>query len=258
MKSKYYWLEEYIYMLKRGASDEELLATFFQREMESLTRPYYDVKTDESFTSATLKSVLMSHKVPEKDLKLKANYLYVKLSNITIRLETRKNWKTTSIWFTAPFLSKNNMSVMCEPENVYRFLTKANDAVPQIQAEFADLKRELEKKLKKSISEYRFELDKKAKARAVSVASVEAMAKQKFEFLGAGCVWYDHKVNMSHVFVQFMGGKQQMDIPVKYNKLKSAVEVMDKAAQLIRQIEDAGIVVRGVTKMRKVYGTLWV
>ena len=245
-------------MLKRGASDEELLSTFFQREMESLTRPYYDVKTDESFTSATLKSVLVSHKVPEKDLKLKANYLYVKMSNISLRLETRKNWKTTSMWFTAPFLSKNNMSVMCEPENVYRFLVKANDAVPQIQAEFADLKRELEKKLKKSITEYRLELDKKAKARAVSVASVEAMAKQKFGFLDAGCVWFDHKVNMSHVFVQFMGGKQQMDIPVKYNKLKSAVEVMDKAVQIIRQIEDAEIVVRGVTRMRKVYGTLWV
>ena len=162
------------------------------------------------------------------------------------------------MWFTAPFLSKNNMSVMCEPENVYRFLVKANDAVPQIQAEFADLKRELEKKLKKSITEYRLELDKKAKARAVSVASVEAMAKQKFGFLDAGCVWFDHKVNMSHVFVQFMGGKQQMDIPVKYNKLKSAVEVMDKAVQIIRQIEDAEIVVRGVTRMRKVYGTLWV
>ena len=205
-----------------------------------------------------MKSVLISHKVPEKDLKLKANYLYVKMSNISLRLETRKNWKTTSMWFTAPFLSKNNMSVMCEPENVYRFLMKANDAVPGRQAEFADLKRELEKKLKKSISEYRLELDKKAKTRAVSVASVEAMAKQKFGFLDAGCVWYDHKVNMSHVFVQFMGGKQQMDIPVKYNKLKSAVEVMDKAAQLIRQIEDAGVVVRGVTRMRKVYGTLWV
>ena len=240
-------------MLKRGASDDELLAAFFQREMDSLTRPYYDVKNDESFTCATLKSVLISHKVPEKDLKLKANYLYVKMSNISLRLETRKNWKTTSMWFTAPFLSKNNMSVMCEPENVYRFLMKANDAVPGIQAEFADLKRELEKKLKKSISEYRLELDKKAKT-----PSVEAMAKQKFGFLDAGCVWYDHKVNMSHVFVQFMGGKQQMDIPVKYNKLKSAVEVMDKAAQLIRQIEDAGVVVRGVTRMRKVYGTLWV
>lgn len=253
-----YYIMDFISRLKNGASDDELLAIFFQREMESLTRPYYDVNTDESFTCATLKSVLMSHKVPEKDLKLKANYLYVKLSNITIRLETRKNWKTTSIWFTAPFLSKNNMSVMCEPENVYKFLMKANDAVPGIYAEFETLKQKVEKELKKPISEYRLELEKKAKSRAVSVASVEAMAKQKFGFLDAGCVWFDHKVNMSHVFVQFMGGKQQLDIPVKYNKLKSAVEVMDKAAKIIRQIEEAGIVVRGITRMRRIYGTLWV
>ncbi|MBQ1654310.1 MAG: hypothetical protein II060_11025, partial [Bacteroidales bacterium] len=70
--------------------------------------------------------------------------------------------------------------------------------------------------------------------------------------------WFDHKVNLSHVFVQFMGGKQQLDITVKYKNLKSAVEVMDKAAQIIRQIDDAGIVVRGVTRMRRLHGILWV
>lgn len=253
-----YYIKEFIWKLNGGASDDELLAIFFQRVMEYITRPYYDVNTDESFTSATLKSVLVSHKVPEKDLKLKANCLYVKLSNISLRLETRKNWKTTSIWFTVPFLSKNNMSVMCEPENVYKFLMKANDSVSGIYAEFETLKQKVEKELKKPISEYRLELEKKAKSRAVSVASVEAMAKQKFEFLGAGCVWFDHKVNLSHVFVQFMGGKQQLDITVKYKNLKSAVEVMDKAAQIIRQIDDAGIVVRGVTRMRRLHGILWV
>ena len=45
---------------------------------------------------------------------------------------------------------------------------------------------------------------------------------------------------------------------IKYKNLKSAVEVMDKAAQIIRQIDDAGIVVRGVTRMRRLHGILWV
>lgn len=241
-------------MLKRGASDDELLSTFFQHEMENLTRPYYDVNTDEAFSSATLKKVLMSHNVPEKDLKLQSHYIFVKLSNISLRLETRSNWKSFSMWFTIPFISKRNMSIMCSPERAYEFLMEANDAVPRINAEFEDLKRELEKKkLKKSINEYRLELDKKAKARAVSVASVEAMAKQKFAFVGDGCIMYDHKVNMSHVFVHFMDGKQQMDITVRYNDFKSAAVVMDKAAQIIKQMEDAGVVVRGVVRMRRVY-----
>ena len=53
-----YYIKEFIWKLKGGASDDELLAIFFQREMEYITRPYYDVNTDESFTQRTPMSLL--------------------------------------------------------------------------------------------------------------------------------------------------------------------------------------------------------
>jgi len=239
-------VKEYVSMLKKGASEEDLKSTFFVGMMTGIARryniPHYYVYNS---SLNKLKSFLTWQNIPQHDIVLNGDVLSVKFSNISVDISVRYYWWSYMLRFTAPCLANYYVEVKCSEEKVYDFLMEANEAAPKILQKFEIMKQEMEQMMKKTIAEVIFAREKKEKARSVTVTSIETIAKQKLMPYGIDKLSFAHKKIVSHIFAYFKDGKQQIDIAVKHNDLQKAIETIDNAVRVIELIQKNDFVVRG-------------
>ncbi|MBO7652411.1 MAG: hypothetical protein J6S84_06855 [Bacteroidales bacterium] len=236
-------VKEYVSMLKKGASLEELNSTFYIRSMAEIARKYY-VFQYSNITLQKLESFLIWQNIPKDDIVLTSKSLSIKLDKISVRMYPY--WGGVILLnFIAPCYTKSYLEIKCSVEKAYDFLKEANDASSGILKRFDYLKQEMEKMMKKTIAEVIFAREKKDKARSVSITSIETVVKQKLMSYGIEKLSFDHKKIVSHIFATFKDGKQQIDIAVKHNDLQKAIETIDNAVRVIELIQKSDFVVRG-------------
>lgn len=237
------FVKQYVSMLKKGSSEEELKSVFCIDSMLSIAKKYYGFKYIVT-SLQKIESFLVWQDIPKDDIVLTNKSLFVKLNNISVRMFPY--WGgVTLVNFVAPFQTKSYLQIRCNEERVYDFLKEANEALPGILKRFESLKQEMETMMKKPIPQVLFEYEKKEKARSVVITSIETLAKQKLKPYNVENVKFDHKRYMSHIFADFKDGKQQIDITVKHKDLQKAVETIDNAGRIIEMIQKNDVVVRG-------------
>lgn len=238
-------VKEYVSMLKKGASLEELNSTFYIRSMAEIARKYYVFQYC-NITLQKFESFLIWQNIPKDDIVLTSKSLSVKLDKISVRMYPY--WGGVILLnFIAPCYTKSYLEIRCTVEKAYDFLKEANDASSGILKRFDYLKQEMEKMMKKTIDEVIFVREKKDKARSVSITSIETLAKQRLKTFGVESIKFDHKKYMSHIFADFKEGKQQIDITLKHKDLSKAVEIFDNAGRIIEHILKNDVIVRGKT-----------
>ena len=236
-------VKEYVSLLKKGTLESELKSIFYIRSMADIVKKY-NVFQYCNVTLQKLESFLIWQNIPKDNIVLTNKSLSLKLDNISVRMYPY--WGCIIlVSFVAPCFTKSYLELRCPVEQAYDFLVEANTISPEILMRYEDLKQEMEKMMKKTIAEVRFELEKKDKARSVLITSLETIAKQKLNQYGAGNIKFDHKKYMSHIFADFKDGKQQIDITVKHKDLQKAIETIDNAGQIIEQMLKNDVIVRG-------------
>lgn len=239
-------IKDFVSMLKKGASEEDLKSTFFVGMMAGIANRYNDSQYyvyKSSFNK--LKSFLTWQNIPQRDIVLNGDVLSVKFSNISVDITVRSYWWSYMLRFTAPCLANYYVEVRCSEEKVYDFLMEANEAAPKILQNFEIVKQKMEQMMKKTIAEVILAREKKEKARSVTVTSIETLAKQKLMSYGIDKLRFEHKKIVSHIFAYFKDGKQQIDIAIKHNDLQKAIETIDNAGRVIEMIQKSDFVVRG-------------
>ena len=238
-------VKEYVSMLKKGASEDDLKSTFFVSYMAGLARKYYQKYGDSKASVSKLNSFLIWQNIPKDDIILNGEVLSVKLSNISVKVHVRFFWDTYIVRFTAPCLANYYVEVKCSDEKFFEFLKCANEESPKTLDKFEVLKQEMEQMMKKTIAEVILAREKKEKARSVTVTSIETLAKQRLKSYGVDNLSFEHKKIVSHIFANFKDGKQQIDIAIKHNDLQKAIETIDNAGRIIEMIQKNDVVVRG-------------
>lgn len=227
-------VKEYVSMLKKGASEDELKSTFFVGMMTEIAHRYNNTHYYVYHTLFNkLVSFLTWHNIPQREIALNGDVLSVKYSNIAVNITYC--WSSYLLRFTAPCQANYYVELKCPEEKVYDFLMETNEVAPNILQKFEIMKQEMEQMMKKTIAEVLYEREKKEKARSVTITSIETLVKQRLKAFEVESIDFEHKRYMSHILADFKDGKQQIDIMLKHKDLPKAAEIIDNAGRIIEQ-----------------------
>ncbi len=226
-------------MLREGASDAEIFGRYCQNRLEKIALSYK--KYDKEFTTLeAVKKYLLYQKIPKESIVQNGSALTVKLPNTDLKIYC---WAfDCTLRYTTPCIFELHIRYTYSPAAIAEFIVDADNLILQFQADFEDVRHELEKKARKSFSAIRYSAQKEAKMQNISATSIESCVKNCLSSLGE--VKFAHFKTFSHVYLYI--GKQQFDIIIDYKNISERLKTLrEDIDQLLALLEKGKITIRG-------------
>ncbi len=247
-RNLFYMVNDYIKMLKKGATDDDLKKEIVFNQLSDYTSKFIEGKSQERATLVELYNFLMWNNIPNANLKLGTEYMSVILSNVSFAVETYSYWRGYSLWVKSPIVLNRPIYLRCSMHDTCDFILSINSKMQEFLGNVDIVRQEIEKKLKKSIDDLRLEMRKKEKLISMNVITIESLVKQMFKDFGEENIWFDHKKYLSHVYIEILGGKQQIDITIKHSDFKEKMSDINQQVRQLVGLISQNLMVRAVAK----------
>ena len=249
-RNLFYMVSDYIKMLKKGATDEDLKKEIVFNQLYDFTSKFIEGKSQENATLVELYNFLMWNNIPNANLKIGTGNFSVTLSNVSVVVETYSYWRGYSLWVKSPIVLNRPIYLRCSVNDAGDFILSINNKMQEFLDNVELVRQEIEKKLKKSIDDLRLEMRKKEKLISMNVITIESLVKQMFKDFGEENVWFDHKKYQSHVYIEILGGKQQIDITIKHSDFKEKMSDINQQVRQLVGLISQNLMVRAVARKR--------
>lgn len=243
-------INNYIRMLKSGASDEKLNGSIIGDLIEDFAYRFEGIKRRGYTNLDELYKFLIWKDIPKDNLKKSRDDIELTLSNVVFCIDKYSSWRGYGIRTRFPVVLDRVVYLYCSPEDTYDFLLRINDSMSDYIKEVEVYRQRIVQKMKKTIEEVRLEYQKKQKLISINITTIESVIREMLKDLGEENIWFEHKKYVSHAYVELLDGKQQIDIYIKHSEFQSMLPTINQQVHQLAKLISPKLTVRSVTRRK--------